>query len=412
MDRLWRRHALENESAVPLYAQKVGELQAERRTAAVPFLDLARVNGPLKDAVLRDVAALIDSNAFTNGPQVEQFEQAWADYCGTRYCVGLASGLDALRLALIALELEAGDEVIVPANTFIASVEAITQAGGTPVLVDATDADWNIDVEAAEAAVSPRTRAIMPVHLYGQMADMVALRDLAERHGLAIVEDACQAHGATRDGLRAGAAGTAGAFSFYPAKNLGAFGDAGALVTDDEQLAVKMRALREHGQRAKYEHEREGFTARLDTIQAVVLASKLPLLDAWTADRRRVATQYLAELGGINDLALPLRADGQRPGVASIRHLRAGRGSAGRDAARCGCRDGKALSRGDSPDARLRKARTSPGRLSRGRAAGPSLPFASNLRGDDVSRDERRRRRDRLGARPCLTHRSTTPRTG
>ena len=281
--------------------------------AAVPFLDLARVNGPLKDAVLRDVAALIDSNAFTNGPQVEQFEQAWADYCGTRYCVGLASGLDALRLALIALELEAGDEVIVPANTFIASVEAITQAGGTPVLVDATDADWNIDVEAAGAAVSPRTRAIMPVHLYGQMADMVALRDLAERHGLAIVEDACQAHGATRDGLRAGAAGTAGAFSFYPAKNLGAFGDAGALVTDDEQLALKMRALREHGQRAKYEHEREGFTARLDTIQAVVLASKLPLLDAWTADRRRVATQYLAELGGINDLALPLRPHGSDP---------------------------------------------------------------------------------------------------
>jgi dTDP-4-amino-4,6-dideoxygalactose transaminase len=291
----------------------VGELRAERRTAAVPFLDLARVNGPLKDAVLRDVAALIDSNAFTNGPQVQEFEQVWADYCGTRYCVGLASGLDALRLGLIALELEPGDEVIVPANTFIASVEAITQAGGTPVLVDATDADWNIDVEAAEAAVSRRTRAIMPVHLYGQMADMAALRDIAERHGLAIVEDACQAHGATRDGLRAGAAGTAAAFSFYPAKNLGAFGDAGALVTDDEQLAMTMRALREHGQRAKYEHEREGFTARLDTVQALVLARKLPLLDAWTADRRRVAARYLAELADVNDLALPHVPQGSDP---------------------------------------------------------------------------------------------------
>jgi dTDP-4-amino-4,6-dideoxygalactose transaminase len=303
----------EDDFAIPLYAQNVGELQAERRTAAVPFLDLARTNAPLKDALLHDVAALIDSNAFTNGPQVEQFERAWADYCGTRFCVGLASGLDALRLALIALDLAPGDEVIVPANTFIASVEAITQAGATPVLVDATEADWNIDVDAAAAAVSSRTRAIMPVHLYGQMADMVAVRALAERNGLAIVEDACQAHGATRDGLRSGAAGTAAGFSFYPAKNLGAFGDAGALVTDDEELAAQMRALREHGQRAKYEHEREGYTARLDTIQALVLTHKLPLLDAWTADRRKIASRYLAELAGVNDLTLPRVPDGSDP---------------------------------------------------------------------------------------------------
>lgn len=273
--------------------------------ASVPFLDLARTNGPLKESILADIAELIDSNSYTNGPQVAEFEEAWAEYCGTRFCVGLASGLDALRLALIALELEPGAEVIVPANTFVASVEAITQAGARPVLVDASETDWNIDAEAAEAAITPQTRAIMPVHLYGQMADMAALCEIADRHHLAIVEDACQAHGARRDGLRAGQSGDPAAFSFYPGKNFGAFGDAGALVTNDDALAAIVRGLREHGQRAKYDHERIGYTARLDSIQALVLLRKLPLLDAWNQARRAAAAAYLNELSGLGDLRLP-----------------------------------------------------------------------------------------------------------
>lgn len=296
-----------------MYAQNVGELQAVPETVSVPFLDLARTNGPLKDAILADIAGLIDSNAFTNGPQVANFEEAWAEFCGTRFCVGLASGLDALRLALIALELKPGDEVIIPANTFVASAEAVTQAGGRPVLVDASEADWNVDVDAVDAAVSPRTRAVMPVHLYGQMADMVALREIAERRSVALVEDACQAHGATRDGLRSGASGAAGAFSFYPGKNLGAFGDAGALVSDEPSCIAAVRSLREHGQRAKYEHERIGFTARLDSVQALVLLAKLPFLEAANDARRVAASHYAARLSGVGDLRLPPVPAGSNP---------------------------------------------------------------------------------------------------
>src|SRR3954452_156856 len=163
--------ACDCQTGIELYAQIVGEIQAAPQTAAVPFLDLSRTNAPLKDAILADIADLIDSNAFTNGPQVAEFEEAWAEYCGTRYCVGLASGLDALRLALIGLGIGPGDEVIAPAMTFIATIEAITQAGATPVLVDIGERDWNIDIAQVEAAITPRTRAIMPVHLYGQIAD-------------------------------------------------------------------------------------------------------------------------------------------------------------------------------------------------------------------------------------------------
>lgn len=271
----------------------------------VPFLDLGLVHRELKGDVLEAVASLIDSGAFTNGPAVREFELAFAGYCGTSFAVGLASGLDALRLALVAAEIQPGDEVIVPANTFVATLEAVTQAGGRPVVVDMAEDDWNIDVAQAEAAVSERTRFLMPVHLYGQMADMGALRELAARRRLEIVEDACQAHGAERDGVRAGSSGRAAAFSFYPGKNLGAFGDAGALTTDDEHLAADVRALREHGQRAKYAHDLEGYTARLDTIQAIVLLRKLEALDSWNADRASIASRYLRELEGVGELELP-----------------------------------------------------------------------------------------------------------
>ena len=279
----------------------------------VPFLDLRWSHEPLAEAILRDIAELIESGAFINGPAVAQFEELFAVFCGSRYCVGTASGLDALRLALLAADLEPGDEVIVPAQTFVATLEAVTQAGGRPVLADVRDDDYGLDVDAVEHAIGNRTRAMMPVHLFGQMADLTRLGALASERGLALVEDACQAHGATRDTLVAGAAGVAGAFSFYPGKNLGAMGDAGALVTDDEQLATRVRALREHGQTRKYEHEREGYTARLDTMQAAVLLRKLPLLAEWNDSRRAAARLYSDALDGVGDLRLPQVPAGSQP---------------------------------------------------------------------------------------------------
>ena len=290
---------------------------AERRLLEaapnVPFLDLGLLHRDLKAEIVEEIADLVDSSAFTNGPQVREFEAAFAAYCGTEHCVGLASGLDALRLGLQAAGLEAGDEVVVAASTFVATLEAVTQAGGRPVVVDATDEDYNLDPAALEAALTERTRFLMPTHLYGQLADMRSLTEIAERRGLAILEDACQAHGASRDGIAAGTAGLANAFSFYPGKNLGAFGDAGALVTDDEELAARVRALREHGQTRKYVHEIEGWTARLDTIQAIVLRRKLPLLDRWNGERRAVAAKYDERLDGIGDLRLPPVPDGSEP---------------------------------------------------------------------------------------------------
>lgn len=281
-----------------------------RDSVAVPFLDVAAQHRGLRAAILEDVADLLDSAAFTNGPQVRAFEEAFAAYAGATHAVGLASGLDALRLPLLAQELAPGDEVVLPALTFVATAEAVSQAGGVPVLADVSETDYCLDVDAAAAAVSRRTRVLLPVHLYGQMADMEALAALADRSGLAVLEDACQAHGAARGALQAGTVGWAGAFSFYPGKNLGAIGDAGALVTDDGALAATVRALREHGQVAKYRHERIGWTARLDTVQAAVLLRKLPLLDGWNAERREAAGWYRELLAGVGDLRLPPDAAG------------------------------------------------------------------------------------------------------
>ena len=287
--------------------------RAAHSRVAVPFMDLRPMHDGLKARLLAEISDLVDAGSFTNGPQVAELERAFATYCGTADCVGLASGLDALRLALLAVGVERGDEVIAPANTFIATLEAVSQAGATPVPVDVTLGDYNIDVAAAEAAVGGRTRFLLPVHLYGQLADVVSLRAVAERTGVMLLEDACQAHGAERDGIRAGAAGHAAAFSFYPAKNLGAMGDAGALVTDDLELSGRIRALREHGQRAKYRHDWTGYTARLDTIQALVLLHKLPLLDDWNEQRRQVARFYGQALAGVGDLTLPPVPEGSDP---------------------------------------------------------------------------------------------------
>jgi dTDP-4-amino-4,6-dideoxygalactose transaminase len=279
----------------------------------VPFLDLGAVHSGLKAQILDDVAALLDSGEFTNGPAVREFERSFAAYCGRRHCVGVANGTDALRLSLLAAGISAGDEVIVPANTFIATFEAVTQAGGLPVPVDVTESDYNLDPEAVEEALTERTAFILPVHLYGQLANMAPLERLAERAGAHILEDACQAHGARRDGRRAGGVGIAAAFSFYPGKNLGAIGDAGAIVLDDPVLAGKLRALREHGQHEKYRHVCEGFTSRLDTVQALVLLRKLPLLDGWNGERRAAAAFYRRALAGISDLRLPPVPPGSDP---------------------------------------------------------------------------------------------------
>ena len=287
------------------------------RPMDVPFLDLSLIHAPLKDAILTDLGGLIDRSEFINGPQVAAFEDEYAAFTGTRRCVGLASGTDALRLGLLAAGLKPGDEVIVPANTFIATLEAVRQAGGVPVPVDVNEGDYGMNVDAAAAAIGERTRALLPVHLYGQMADMQALGSLARRAGLFVIEDACQAHGARRDDLTAGACGLAGAFSFYPGKNLGAMGDAGALVTDDDGLAERVSALREHGQRRKYTHELEGYTSRLDALQAVVLRHKLPLLEGWNDERRMIAQAYDHALGGVGDLVLPPVA----PGSVPVYHL-------------------------------------------------------------------------------------------
>lgn len=282
-------------------------------TSGVPFVDLGASHARLRSEILEDIEALLDSGAFTNGPPVADFEHAFAAYCGTRQCVGVASGLDALRLGLVAAGIESGDEIVVPALTFAATFEAVLQAGGTPVVVDVTERDYNLDVEQVDAAITSRTRFLLPVHLYGQMADCRALGKLAARHRLGLLEDACQAHGAQRDGLRAGCAGIAGAFSFYPSKNLGAIGDAGALVTDDAALAARARALREHGQVAKYRHALLGYTARLDTVQALVLLRKLPLLDDWNEKRRRGARLYTEALDGVGDVRTPPVQPGSRP---------------------------------------------------------------------------------------------------
>jgi dTDP-4-amino-4,6-dideoxygalactose transaminase len=285
--------------------------QSPSRT--VPFLDLRRIHAGLKDTLLEEFGRLIDSGSFINGPAVEDFEAAFAAYCGSRYAVGTANGTDALRLALLAGGVSPGDEVIVPALTFVATLEAVTQAGARPVVVDVLEDDATIDPAAVEAVISSRTSAVVPVHLYGHMADMQRLEELTRAHSVQLVEDACQAHGAVRDRVRPGELGRVAAFSFYPGKNLGAFGDAGAITTDDKDLADRVSALREHGQRAKYVHEVEGWTARLDSIQAIVLLRKLPLLDGWNEERRAVAARYLEELDGIGDLTLPVVAAGAEP---------------------------------------------------------------------------------------------------
>jgi dTDP-4-amino-4,6-dideoxygalactose transaminase len=277
----------------------------------VPLLDLQGQYGPLRDEILAAIARVCDSQRFIGGPEVEGLEREIGQYLAVPHAVGLSSGTDALLVALMALGIGAGDDVIVPTFSFFATAGCVSRLGATPILVDIDPATFNISPEAAEAAVTPRTRAIIPVHLYGQCADMDPLIDLARRHRLAVVEDAAQAIGATYKDRRAGAMGDAGCFSFFPSKNLGAFGDAGLLTTTAEGLAHEVRLLRNHGAEPKYFHHRIGGNFRLDALQAAVLRVKLPHLDRWTALRRANADRYDAlfhESAAASRVTLPRRA--------------------------------------------------------------------------------------------------------
>jgi dTDP-4-amino-4,6-dideoxygalactose transaminase len=282
----------------------------------VPFVDLAAQGAAIREEVNEAVARCLARNDWILGEDVSAFEEEFAAYCETSAAVGMDSGLSALELLLRAFEIGPGDEVITPANTFIATALAISAAGATPVLVDADPATFNLDPALLEDAIGPRTRAIMPVHLYGQPADMDAIAAVAKRHGLVVIEDACQAHGARYDGRRAGSLGDAAAFSFYPSKNLGAYGDGGAVTTSDEQVLDRLRLLRNYGQRQKYVHETEGFNRRLDTLQAAVLRVKLRRLDAWNEARRRHAALYGELLAGI-----AIDAPAAQPWAEHVWHL-------------------------------------------------------------------------------------------
>jgi dTDP-4-amino-4,6-dideoxygalactose transaminase len=275
-------------------------------------MDLQRAHDELGGELHATVARVIASGQFVLGPEVEAFEADFAAYCGVRHAVGVGNGLDALRLLLQAMDIGPGDEVIVPAHTFIATWLAATHAGATPVPVDVDGAGFAIDPARVEAAIGPRTRAIVAVHLYGLLAPMAELRAIADRHGLRLLEDAAQAHGARLDGRRAGSLGDGAAFSFYPAKNLGALGDAGAVVTDDDDIANRVRQLRNYGSTRKYEHLVAGGNSRLDPLHAAVLGLKLARLDDWNARRRAIADRYRSGLGD-GPLGLPAAAAGSEP---------------------------------------------------------------------------------------------------
>jgi len=270
--------------------------------AVVPLVDLKAQYQTIQPEIDAAVARVLEHTVFIGGDEVKAFEAAFASYQQTAHCVGTASGTAALFLALKALGIGRGDEVITSPHTFIATAEAILQAGAVPVFVDIDPVTFNLDPNLIEDAVTPRTKAIMPVHLYGQIADMDAIMAVAQRHGLRVIEDAAQAHGAELNGRRAGAWGDAACFSFYPGKNLGAYGDGGAVCTHDSALAERIAKLRDHGRTSKYEHDVVGYGERLDALQAAILAAKLPHLDAWNEARRRHAAWYdqaLHELPGV-----------------------------------------------------------------------------------------------------------------
>jgi dTDP-4-amino-4,6-dideoxygalactose transaminase len=264
----------------------------------VPFLDFKAECAELRSEVIPALDRVCENATFIQGEEVERFERDFAEFCGTKHCVALSSGTAGLHLGLLGVGVQPGDEVITTPNTFIATAEAITYCGARPVFVDIDPKTANIDPKQIERAITPRTRAIIPVHLYGRPADMEPIRDIAGRHGVRILEDAAQAHGARYRGQTVGSIGNAGAFSFYPTKNLGAYGEGGALTTNNDQIAKFARAARSHGQTARYEHEFVGYNYRMQGFQGAVLRIKLTRLHAWTTKRREIAAEYRRLLAG------------------------------------------------------------------------------------------------------------------
>jgi dTDP-4-amino-4,6-dideoxygalactose transaminase len=283
--------------------------------APIPLVDLGLQHSRIADKVRAGFDRVFAATSFILGPEAERFEREFADYCGVAHCVGVGNGTDAIELALRANGIGAGDEVILPANTFVATAEAVVRAGAKPMLVDC-DEDFLVDVEGVSAAVTSRTRAMIPVHLYGQLAPMKELSDVLPSDVL-VIEDAAQAQGAAHAGQRAGSFGVAAATSFYPGKNLGAYGDAGAVLTDDDEMAERLRRLRSHGGVRRYEHRDVGVNSRLDGLQAVVLSAKLAVLDAWNAERRAAAVLYDELLADLPHVVRPRT----RPGNEHAWHL-------------------------------------------------------------------------------------------
>lgn len=271
----------------------------------VPFLSFTPQHAPLRENILAAIADVYDKQWYVLGEQVKAFEKSYAEVSTVGHCIGVANGLDALHLALEALGVGPGDEVIVPSNTYVATWLAVSFLGAVPIPVEPNPSTYNIDPARIEAAISPRTKGIMPVHLYGQACEMGPIMDVAQRHGLWVVEDNAQSQGATWKGKITGSFGNANATSFYPGKNLGALGDAGAITTDDEVLDAKLRTLRNYGSQKKYYNEIIGHNSRLDELQAAVLSVKLPRLMDWTQQRQDVAMLYNQHLAGLGDLVLP-----------------------------------------------------------------------------------------------------------
>ena len=283
----------------------------------VPFLDLKVQYKSIKPEVDLAIQKVIDNTAFVLGESVSNFESNFAKAHNTKHCIGTSSGTDGNHLALWSLGIKPGDEVIIPANTFIATAWGITLCGATPVMVDCHLASYNLDPEKVESAITPKTKAIVAVHLYGQPAELDRLQKIANQHNLLLVEDAAQAHLAEYNGTKVGGMSSASSFSFYPGKNLGAFGEAGAVLTNDDQLATNLKMLREHGQSEKYCHQSFGHNYRMEGIQGAVLGVKLNYLEKWTEGRRRVATKYGELLGDSEEIKLPT----EMPNVKHVYHL-------------------------------------------------------------------------------------------
>lgn len=282
----------------------------------VPFVDLRAQHDSIRKELFDTITQIIDTSSFIMGQAIKEFESKFAEFCGSKHAIGVSSGTSALHLALWALDIGPGDEVITIPHTFIATAEAISMRGAKVVFVDIDPATYTMDVSKLQAAITPRTKAILPVHLYGHPTDMDPLLEIARKHGLKVIEDCAQAHGAEYKGRRVGSMGDAGCISFFPGKNMGAMGDAGAVVTNDDAIARKVSLLRNHGREGKYEHEMVGYNERMDTLQAAILNVKLPHLDDWNEMRRTHAAEYCAALAGTK-IGLPVVA----PNCKHVYHL-------------------------------------------------------------------------------------------